>query len=486
VLRHGIAGAALVCSFKGVPGFEKVSARPSGKTAPARRQELTGPFEPFKVDLPLPRELPPVVETRELVRYEIEMRERIAEVLPGFQTPIAGYDGTFPGPTLRARRERATEVHQVNRHGDHRTVHLHGGVVIESSDGALPSYHIPAGGERTYHYPNRQRAATLWYHDHSHGHTSENLYHGLAGFYLVEDERERELRLPHGRYDVPLMIVDRSFNADGSLRYVPNLEHGFLGDTILVNGAVAPRMQVRRRLYRLRFLNASNARVYQLELGNRRPMHQIAGDAGLLPRPRKRREIPLTPGERVEVLVDFRRYRPGTQLVLRNADGERSTTAVMRFDVEGGGGEERARVPRRLRPVEKVPPPVTERRLELDLGETSPEQGGVQWQINGKGFDPDRVDCRTRLGTTEIWHFANPSEHAHPMHLHLAHFRILSENGRPPHPGDSGWKDVVNVRAGETVTVQPFFRGFPGRYVFHCHTLEHGDNSMMSLMEVVT
>ena len=241
-------------------------------------------------------------------------------------------------------------------------------------------------------------------------------------------------------------------------------------------------MRVKRRVYRLRFLNASNARIYRLMLGDGRVMHQIAGDAGLLPRPRKRRAITLAPAERAEVLVDFRRFRPGTKLVLRNLLGEASTAAVMRFDVVRAKGGERDRIPKRLRQGERMPAPARSRDFSPDL-QTSPT---LEWQINGKGFDNDRVDEQPRLGTAEIWRFVNDTEHAHPMHLQGCHFRVVSVNGRRPHLGDRGWKGTVNVAPGQTVVVQPYFKQFGGRYAFHCHTAEHSDVSMMGLMEIVS
>jgi FtsP/CotA-like multicopper oxidase with cupredoxin domain len=240
-------------------------------------------------------------------------------------------------------------------------------------------------------------------------------------------------------------------------------------------------MAVKRRLYRLRLLNGSNARPYRLALGDGRPMIQIADDTGLLPKPRKRKEIPLQPAERVEVLVDFSRYRPGTKLVLRNLLGEQSTVAVMRFDVDGGGGEEEAEVPKRMEPRQKVPPPVAERTWTLDLhGAPTP-----QWTMGGLGFGMDRIDCSPRLRTTELWKFVNNSPRIHPMHLHGFHFHVISENGREPHPADRGWKDTVAVMPNETVVVRPYFTTFAGRYVFHCHAAEHGDLSMMGQMEVI-
>ena len=221
-------------------------------------------------------------------------------------------------------------------------MHLHGGYVPAAHDGQSDGRHRARAARSTTRYPNDQDAAFLWYHDHAHGRTSRTLYYGLVGTYVLEDERERELDLPRDEYDVPLVIADHSFNKDGSFRYAENVDLGFRGDTILVNGAVTPRMAVKRRIYRLRFLNASNARSYELRLGNGRAVTQIASDGGLLEFPVKRTTVPLHPAERVELLVDFRKFKPGAEIVLQNIDRRAARTkAVMRFDVVGGGGAER-------------------------------------------------------------------------------------------------------------------------------------------------
>ena len=474
VLKRSFGAVAFVCSFD-----LATQARPAKKTAAAIRAQAGSPFQPFRAELQVPPTLLPERRTRSLERYVLDMREGTAEVLHGMQTPVLGYDGLFPGPTIRARRGVKTEIRQVNAAGRALNVHLHGGVTRPDSDGH-PHDFIPPGDSRTYHYDNVQHAATLWYHDHAHGETSQTLFAGLAGFYLLSDDLESGLELPQDEYDVPLMIQDRSFNADGSFRYVLDLDRGFRGDTLLVNGQVAPRMRVEQRLYRLRFLNASNARAYKLRLGNGRPMLQIGSDGGLLPKPIARTEIPMEPAERVDVLVDFSDFGRGSKLVLQNVGGEASTTAVMRFDVVRGGAEE-ARVPKRLQPAAKLPPVNAERTFPL----TFHGLGSARWEISERVFGMDRVDVRPRRGTTELWTFVNNSTRMHPMHLHGYHFRVVSTNGRFPHPADRGWKDTVAVHPNQSVTVRPYFDYFGGRYVFHCHAAEHGDMSMMGQMEVV-
>jgi spore coat protein A, manganese oxidase len=275
------------------------------------------------------------------------------------------------------------------------------------------------------------------------------------------------------------VIADHAFNRDGSFRYVENIDLGFRGDTILVNGAVAPRMRVERRKYRFRILNGSNGRSYELRLGRGRNMTQIAGDGGLLSRPVNRRQIPLHPAERIDLVIDFRDYAPGTELVLRNADGEASTVAIMRFDVARGGGREDFRVPRRMRSQERLPAPSADRRWDLGFGLGA-------WQINGRDFDHARIDVRPRHGSTERWTFVNGSNRVHPMHIHGFLFRVLQRSSGPVHPADRlGWKDTVGVLPNETVTVQAWFAPYSGKFVFHCHALEHADRAMMLQLEVV-
>jgi spore coat protein A len=473
VLRNGFGSLALLCT---VASPAALNRKPL-VTSAAIRAQARSPFEPFRRDLPQIPELLPVRSTRSTDFYEVWIREGIADVLPGFETPIYGYEGIYPGPTIRARKGRKIVVQQRNTLPFDSNVHLHGGYVPAEHDGH-PMDVIRPEGTFDYHYPNDQDAATLWYHDHAHGRTSRTLYYGLLAMYVLEDDLERELELPTGEYDVPLVIADHAFNKDGSFRYLENVDLGFRGDTILVNGAVSPRMRVQPRKYRLRFLNGSNSRSYTLRLGRGRKMTQIAGDGGLLERPVRRTRVPLHPAERIDLVIDFRDFGPGTELVLHNEDGQGGTVAVMRFDVERGGGREDFRVPRRLRQREPLPDANARRRWELALGSAA-------WHINGKGFDPNRVDVSPRLGSTEVWTFVNNSNRVHPMHIHGFLFRVLERSSGAVSAADRlGWKDTIGVLPNETVSVLAWFAPYSGKYVFHCHALEHADKAMMLQLEV--
>jgi FtsP/CotA-like multicopper oxidase with cupredoxin domain len=468
-LERGMASFAMLCALPAAARTRMTSSDLQAAAAAA---------EPFQVDLQVPPTLVPVSSTAGEDRYEITIREGRAEIIPGELTPVYGYNGIYPGPTIRARKGRTAVVRVTNGLTFNQNVHLHGGVTPAVSDGH-PMQLIAPGDAYTYTYPNGQDAASLWYHDHAHGLSARTMFYGLAGFYIVEDDLEAGLELPAGDFDVPLVIQDRAFNEDGSLRYTENIDEGFHGDTIVVNGTVSPRFSVRPALYRLRFLNASNAREYRLELSNGQPMAQIASDVGLLEAPVARTPIPLGPAERVDVVVDFRNLRAGTQVELRNALGSGSTAAVMRFDVTGRR-DNSSRLPSAMRPREDIPAPVATRRWELMFS-----TGGVpEWQISGVGFDMQRIDARPRLGTTERWQFVNRSHRPHPMHLHGFHVRVLDRTIGTVHPADRGWKDTVMVAVDETVIVQPRFVPYPGRYVFHCHNLEHQEKAMMLQMEV--
>jgi FtsP/CotA-like multicopper oxidase with cupredoxin domain len=476
-LHNGVYSVALFCTLgsTGALGGRRV------QTSAGRRALAQSKFAPFQRDLPMMPVASPVRTENGVAVYELDVREGVAEILPGMQTPIYGYDGIYPGPTIRARKGEPAIVRARNGLGFDTNIHLHGGYVPAASDGH-PMDVIAPGASFDYAYPNEQDAASLWYHDHAHGRTARTLYYGLVGSYVLSDDREAGLDLPQEEYDIPIVLADHAFNRDGSFRYTENIDVGFVGDTILVNGAIAPRMRVQRRLYRLRFVNASNSRIYDLRLGNRRPMVQIASDGGLLEHALRRTTVRIHPAERIELLLDFRAFKPGSEVVLHNVSGGATTRAVMRFDVVRGGGSEEARIPRgRMRTLERLPKPNATRSWELSLK----TGGGVQWQMASRGFDPMRVDARPRLGTTELWQWRNTSDRSHPMHLHGMLFRVIERSTGVVTAPERGWKDTIGVAPGEKVTVQPWFVPYAGRYVFHCHNLEHGDKAMMLQLEVV-
>jgi spore coat protein A, manganese oxidase len=516
---------------------------------------------PFRVPLPIPAVKRPDRTEGGTDYYEIVQQVAEAEILPGLRTPILSYDGTFPGPTIVGTSGRRAVVRHRNELPVPVAVHLHGGHTPADSDGFATDLVLPvsgwkppargghggaammrgdvSNGTRDYVYPHDQRAATLWYHDHRMDFTGPQVYRGLAGFHLVRDDEERALPLPDGDRDIPLMICDRAFEADGSFRYPavdrtlrstpgvePDYMEGVLGDVILVNGAPWPFLEVEAARYRFRILNASNARRYRLALapaggergrggrgdgnggdngggnggtgGGRGPAFvQIGSDGGLLERPVTRQQIDIAPAERFDVVVDFSAFQPGTEVTMVNQLGRGPTAQVLRFRVTRRVRDE-ARVPDRLSRIERLDPAkavrtrewwfrrgdVDDHRRAVGIavdgdGDGDGERRG--WTINDKAFDPRRMDARPRLGDIEIWRFVTDVHH--PVHVHLDPFQVVDRGGRAANDSDLGWKDTVDLRPAEYVEVAVRFSDYRGPYMLHCHNLEHEDMAMMAAFE---
>jgi spore coat protein A len=471
----------------------------------------------FESPVPIPRVLEPARSDERGDYYEIEARESTATIVPGKHTTIWGYNGIFPGPTIKATRGRATHVRFTSKLQTPVVAHLHGGHNPPDSDGwpsdvifplghhtsvtSMAMAHMGHSGhmaeaaaskyEHNYTYPNDRRAATLWYHDHAMGATGHNVYMGLSGFYLVEDEEERSLPLPRGRYDIPLMLCARQFNDDGSFRYNPHGHAGAEGDVILVNGVAWPALKVERRRYRFRILNASNATTFTLALSSALPLLQIATDGGLMARPVEVPRISMAMAERVEVLIDFSAYATGDSVFLRNTEKHGPLGEIMRFDITGPAISDHGELPDHLSVIEALTPEAAVRTRTFTFGPRSElkfHNPPIYWAINGKRFDPEHAQANPRLGDVEIWRFVyekSPWKQTHPPHIHLVNFQILDRNGQPPHPHERGWKDTLRLDSGDDVRVIMRFDGYRGRYLMHCHNLEHEDYDMMMRFDVV-
>lgn len=516
---HGAAGAGHGGEAAGFDAIEGV--RDGEQTGLMIRSRLALP-KPYGWALPRLRPVQPDRGADGVDRYRFTARAGSAELLPGVRTPVFAYDGVFPGPLIESHRGRPVSVRLRNELPFPTVTHLHGGSSPAEHDGFPCDLVLPVGGwphrlhhegrtsegEREYRYPLEQRAATLWYHDHRMDFTGPQVWLGLAGAHVHRDEEELALPLPRGERELVLMIADRSFDADGSLLY-PSIDRelaeqggvtggfheGVLGDAILVNGRAWPELEVEPAQYRLRFVNASNARHYRLTLDgvahDEPPFVQVGGDGGLLEAPVRHRALQMAPGERFDVVVDFRGLRAGARVELGNAFGEGGTARVMRFRVGTDDAEDVVVVPDRLSAFERLDPAAAVRTRRFSFGRdaaaaaaasTGAGTGAAVWRINREGYDPDASLATVVAGEVEEWEFT--SDTRHPVHVHLSPFQVVGRGAGGPGAYDAGWKDTIALGPGERARVLVRFDAQAGRFMLHCHNLEHEDMAMMANFDV--
>jgi spore coat protein A len=441
------------------------------------------------------------------------------------------------------------------------TPHVHGGHTDASYDGT-PMQWLTATGpnqqlgpdftSNPYVYDNTQQAATLWYHDHTIGITRLNVYAGLAGFYIVHDNNENKLiaqhKLPSERYDIPLVIQDRSFTTGGQLYYPaqpknpskslpdPSILPAFFGNTILVDGKAWPVMHVEPRMYRFRLLNGSDARFYDLQFSiqdqkanqpSDQKFFQIGTDDGFLKKPVPLEHVLIAPGGRADVVIDFSKLAGKTLIVTNDAytpypkgapmsmpPDPKTTGQIMEFRVDKPLNRNIPDANRfstsqtmnttivPFRHVDKT------RKLVLysntdSFGRNLLEVGTLAGPTSLAQSHADPT-IKIKQGAVEKWEIYNATDHTHPMHLHQVAFLIVSRQqfqykntstggitvtrliGKPTGPAanEAGWKDTVEVNPGEVVTIEAKF-DLPGKYVWHCHILEHEDNDMMNYFIVI-
>ncbi len=493
--RRGFVAAA------GALGLAGVLAQGRGRAAQGHAVTPAAATPGFRPDLEL--ELAAIVDD--------------VSILPGAPTRLWRFDGRVlrgdPGalrllegsrhiPVIRARRGQRIRVHFTNRLPEASIVHWHGLHIVQRMDGH-PMYAVGTGKTYVYEFTLDNRAGTYWFHPHPHGRTGAQVYFGLSGFLLVGDEEEDAARLPGGELDLPLVIQDRSFDDVNQLVYLGrgmmDRMMGFQGERILVNGAADFARPVARTAYRLRLLNGSNSTLYRLSWSDGRPLTVIGTDGGLLERSLTREFLALAVAERADVWVDFSGRRPGEELALvaepYSPMLERIAEArpIARFRVSSGGARKSA-LPQRLSAFPAL-------RIEDAVNRGRPRSIRLsmmrgQAMLNGRVFDRmDEVarDETVKLGTTEVWEFANDATSgmrmAHPLHIHNLQFRVV-ERLRPARMSpvqrtlgsgltDEGLKDVVLVMPGERVRVLMKFEDYTGLYLYHCHILEHEDLGMM-------
>jgi len=415
-------------------------------------------------------------------------------VWPGFSTDVLAINGSVPGPTIRVRRGQEFAARIENQLFEDLVLHWHGILAPERMDGH-PRDAVPAGGSYEVRFPVNQRGSTSWYHSHTDLLTAEQVYAGVAGFFIVEDPAEESLGLPTGSHDLPLVIADRRSNTQHQFSYAPtpmDIMTGYLGDLALVNGTPEAWLSVDQGQYRFRLLNGSNARVFKIAFSDAHRFHIIGTDGGLLPTPIQATQAVLAPGERLEILTDFSDYGLGDSVVLKSLSFPSSggmmgsprqgiEMDLMRLYVDEPASSTTS-LPPALLPFTPYDPDQAKRIRVFNLAPS----GMMSHTINGRLFSMDRVDFGPPVGELELWEYRNVSVQPHPMHMHATHFQVLERVGQTRlAPEDSGWKDTVLVNPGETVRILVRFDAHPGIFVHHCHNLEHEDTGMMQNFRVL-
>ena len=408
-------------------------------------------------------------------------------LMPGKVTDVYAYNGTVPGPTLEAREGDKVIIHFKNDLPETTTIHWHGLHIPADMDGS-PFYPIPPGGKKDYIFTiDSGTAGTFWYHPHPDYRTGYQIEKGLYGAIIVRPAHDPLPPLP----EKLLILSDNRFHPDGSIDLsaphrpagIVDEENGREGDVMLVNGQVMPKIRIRSgELQRWRVVNAGAARVYRLAIPGQSFL-QVGSDGGLFEHPAEVKDILLANSERAELIVrgggapgsatvlqtlPYDRYMPQTR-----PDDWNHPRDLLSLNYTKDPPATPVTLPRTLRaiPILDTTKATVNRVLVLSQG-----------LINGKMMDMSRVDVSVKLGAIEIWSIENIVGMDHPFHLHGFQFQLLDRNGVPEH--DRRWKDTVNVPKHETVRFIVHFDEHPGKWMFHCHILDHEDHGMMGVLEI--
>ncbi len=505
-----------------IAGGAVVSARVAGavELPPALSGVLRSPLSStgqLRLAAGGPLYLPPVVSPRNL---RLTARAHVTNIAPGVPSTVMSVGDGPVSPTIRARAGERATITLRNELDEPTILHWHGLRPPEKDDGH-PRLAIESGQSYDYDFVLDERAGTYWYHAHPHMRTAAQVHLGMAGLFIISDAEEDALALPGGERELTVLLQDKRPAADGSVSYNVTMGHdmmeGLLGSAAYANGVRTPSVEVSSAFYRVRLLGAANARIFRLGLSNNRNLVLIGTDGGLLERPVTLPHMDLATGERADLLLDFTGIAEGTRVMLqslpfdppyqgmRGGMGGGMGGGGMGGGGMGGGGmggggvvpqggamdllefvvtksvRDDFRVPQRL----SVLPPVNE--ADVSLERTFHFRSAMMMhQINGRDFEMDRIDERIPFGSTERWVFVNDGPFPHPVHMHAVQFRVTDRTGGRGtlYPWEQGLKDTVLVFPGERVSVVATFNSFRGRYMMHCHNLEHEDHGMMMNFEV--
>jgi spore coat protein A, manganese oxidase len=493
------AGAGAVATAGVLAGPLSIASGKAASSLPTSKMPV-----PFRRKLVLPPELKPQSTGRNadgqpVNHYTVTQQAAAKEIAPGIKTPILGYNGIFPGPTIRIKqgteavvrmRNQLPRTHPVFGTPIATSTHLHGSASLPQYDGYASDTTLP-GFVKEYHYPNFQPARTLWYHDHGVHFTAQNAYSGLVAMYLIHDDAEQAL-LPQGEYDIPLAVSDIQFQTEGKEAYDDHGHSGLWGDVILANGVPWPVMQVKRRIYRFRVLSSGISRSYRFFLSTGDPLVIVATDAGLMPKAQPVKEYRHANSERYEFLIDFSKYKPGQEIVLGNKSNPfnidyDNTDKVMKFVVTDAPFDTKdpSALTMPITLVDSEPMHLTRAQSKITR-KLKVERDDGEWKLSGKSW-ADVIASNFQwawanpgLNDVEIWEIENKSGGwFHPLHIHLVDFHILSRNGKPAFAYEQGPKDVMYVGENEKIQAIMRFEHRQGRYMVHCHNLPHEDHDMM-------
>ncbi|MFO7849467.1 MAG: multicopper oxidase domain-containing protein [Spirochaetia bacterium] len=402
---------------------EERPAGPSEANASEQDRSSLGEEEQTGFSTPLP--VPPLLEGTEkngILHFDLQVQEGEREFYPGTKSSTLGYNGNYLGPTIRVHRGDNVRIDVENQLNESTTVHWHGAHVPAEMDGG-PHQQVAGNSSWQASFAVDQEAATLWYHPHLIPTTAEQVYRGLAGLFIIEDENSESLPLPrrYGENDIPIILQERRFQRDGRIIYnpsMPDVMRGYSGNAVLVNGELQPYLEVDQEVLRLRMLNGSNSSVLRIQLENQGSFLQIASDGGFLEHPVDTSALVLSPAERAEILIDCSNVQEGEKLHLSAETNSGETYRVLQLvgsgadnSSTGNGASETADTADtakiafpdsslELNTIEPIPASEAENTRTFVMSTMGP---GGRLTINGKTMDLNRIDERVPLGTTEIW-----------------------------------------------------------------------------------
>ena len=408
-------------------------------------------------------------------------------LIKGSKETLKTINTSYLGPVIQVNTGDRVRVTFKNELAEKSIIHWHGLDVSHHNDGH-PHNAIETNETYQYDFVVGNRAGMYWYHPHPHGRTGHQVYHGLAGLFIVRDHEEKSLNLPINEQELTFVLQDKYFNSDGQLEYRPSMMGAF-GNRLFINGTYEQSVPVKKGLYRIRLLNGCNARIFNISFDGNQDIKQIGSDGGLLGQINKLKRFFFAPAERIDFLFDFSNYSAGDVVKMESlpvVEGAEPKYTLIEFKVTDEDGQAFDE-PVKLANFSRI-----NLREATNLGnpkifELIPVKG-MGWTINGKGYEANKYEEYEiiKFGDTETWEFHNPTGMPHPMHIHGSQFQIVNRS-----PGqfrgclDVGWKDVVLVMPGDRVQIIKRFNTFKGTFIYHCHNLEHEDMNMMRNFKIV-